>query len=121
MTGPGLFSVCSEGAAAGTKPPPIFVGLRLNRCHILEAPWVCPRAPQAMNFNAAGRWGDNSPEAGAASGNAGREVAARCGAARHNCCRFPEAHPAPAASAPARDTPDSNTVLSNPADIASSL
>ncbi len=76
--------------------------------------------PFERELSAGARSGDNWPSAGAAYGSAAGAAAARCGAARRNCRISPVARPAHAASALARNIPDSNTAPSNREDIASS-
>jgi hypothetical protein len=56
----------------------------------------------------------------AACGIAARAAEAHYEAERRNCCRFPVACPARAASGLAQDIPESNTAPSSRADIASS-
>jgi hypothetical protein len=74
--------------------------------------------PFERELSAGARSGDNWPSAGAAYGSAAGAAAARCGAARRNCRISPVARPAHAASALARNIPDSNTAPSNREDIA---
>lgn len=67
----------------------------------------------------AGSWACKRSADAASSEILAATAAEHCATARRSCCKFPAVCPRRAASARARDIPDSNTAPSNPADIAS--
>lgn len=121
----GFFAASSEGAAAGTRaaPSPIEAVRATANLFARDFPASAKQTPRAQSqssaISAAVPSGGNSPAGAVSCGSAGPAAAEHCEAARRNSRKLPPEDLARAASAPARDTPGSNTAPSNRADIAS--
>jgi len=106
--GPGLHSTLHEGC--GGDEIALDLPARSSRCHGVRSSRVSAGAAPG------GSW----PAGADACESAARAVAARCEAVSRSCCRLPAVRPAREANGRARDIRESNTALSNRADIASS-
>ena len=113
---PGVFRIdpvqCSSGLAQLLKGDAAGTGPVLKFPSAIQ-PWPIGR------LSADAAWGDSSTGRGAACGNAAQAAAARYEGERRNCCRFPVEYQGREANGRVRDTPESNTAPSSPADIAS--
>jgi hypothetical protein len=105
------------------RPVPAPTGRGPSRCQTFRPRFrgasAAAAQSQSKTISAAAPSAGNSPAGAASCGSAAPEAAERCEVARRNSRKLPPEDLARAASAPARDTPGSNTAPSNRADIAS--